>query len=95
MLHDGGTEAEYLESQSDGGAAMFMEELEIEHRKRRHSDNNAAKVGSRIHCANCGNVIIKKSYQSQFCSNKGRGNCKDRFWNTVDDERRERAGRYS
>lgn len=61
-----------------------------EHRSRRREQPSrkyktarASKVGSRIKCAapGCGKTFIKKSYQQCFCSNKGRGNCKDRYWN--------------
>ena len=51
----------------------------------------SAKVQSRIKCPSCNRIFIKKSYQQAFCSNKGRGNCKDRYWNIADDTRRERA----
>jgi len=58
------------------------------HRSRRRERGSksykaakAAPVGSQIKCAECGKKMIKKSYQQAFCSNKGRGNCKDRYWN--------------
>jgi len=38
-------------------------------------------------CKNCGKEFIKKSYQHKFCSNKGKGNCKDKFHNRI-------AGKY-
>ena len=57
----------------------------------RYKSNKEAKVGTLIECAFCGKEIKKKSYQSQFCSNKGSGNCKDRFWNRMDRGRLERA----
>ena len=43
----------------------------------------AARVGSQIKCAGpgCRKHFIKRSYQQCFCSNKGRGNCKDAYWN--------------
>ena len=50
-----------------------------------------AKVGSDIQCACCGKKFKKKSYQSKFCRNKGQNNCKDKYWNTVDEKRRFRA----
>jgi hypothetical protein len=57
----------------------------------RYRDNKASQVGTTIRCACCGNRILKKSYQTQFCRNKGQGNCKDRYWNNTDDKRRRRA----
>jgi hypothetical protein len=51
----------------------------------------AAKVGALVSCPVCGTSFRKKSYQQAFCRNKGRGNCKDRFWNLTDEERRDRA----
>jgi len=51
----------------------------------------AAKRGSKIECPVCGKSLVKRSYQQVFCSNKGRGNCKDRYWNCVDENRSFRA----
>ena len=50
---------------------------------KKYQAAKAAPVGSLIKCAapGCGKKFIKKSYQQVFCSNKGRGNCKDRYWN--------------
>jgi len=59
--------------------------------KARYASNKETEVGKKICCASCGKKITKRSYQSQFCSNKGRGNCKDYFWNRVDRKRFERA----
>ena len=42
----------------------------------------AAPVGNSIRCPGCGKLFKKKSYQQKFCSNKGIGNCKDRYWNS-------------
>lgn len=55
--------------------------------KFRYSQNKKAKVGLTVHCAWCATPILKKSYQTQFCSNKGKGNCKDKYWNNVDSNR--------
>ena len=57
----------------------------------RYQANKLVKVGEMMECACCGKKMKKKSYQSQFCSNKGRDNCKDFFWNRVDRKRLERA----
>jgi len=53
-----------------------------------------AASGSLIACPTCGKKIAKANAKV-FCSNKGAGNCKDRYWNTVSDKRRERAVEYS
>lgn len=42
-----------------------------------------AKAETRVVCAGCGNGFLKRSYQQAFCRNKGPGNCKDIYWNTV------------
>lgn len=55
----------------------------------------AAKTGTTCTCPGCGRSFTKKSYQQAFCSNKGRGNCKDTFWNRASDERMERAKQFS
>lgn len=47
----------------------------------------AAKVGTQILCPCCGKRLTKRSYQHKFCNTR----CKDQYWNTVDDTRRERA----
>ena len=66
-------------------------ERRIKGMRLRYEANKKARVGAAIRCACCGNSMIKKSYQSQFCRNKGRSNCKDTYWNNVDEKRRERA----
>ena len=55
----------------------------------------AAKTGTVCRCPSCGKEFIKKSYQQAFCSNKGRGNCKDKFWNRANDDRSHRASFFA
>lgn len=54
-----------------------------------------AKVGTMIKCPNCKTLHKKTTYHKVFCSNQktkpGRRSCKDRYWNTVDATRMERA----
>lgn len=57
----------------------------------RYKFNKTRKVGQQIICPTCGKEHLKKSYQTQFCSNKGKKNCKDRYHNLVNNKRRERA----
>lgn len=61
----------------------------------RYDDNKRSATGTTIRCAYCGSRILKNNYQTQFCSNKGKGNHKDLYWNNVNDKRRFRAQRYS
>lgn len=55
----------------------------------------AEKVGTVCKCAGCLKDFTKKSYQQAFCTNKGRGNCKDAFWNRAKPERSERAKSFA
>ena len=48
-------------------------------------------VGNTFLCAYCGKTIVKRTYQQKFCNNK----CKDKYWNTVDKKRRNRAKVWS
>jgi hypothetical protein len=54
-----------------------------------------ANVGAKIVCPGCGKSFVKKTYHNKFCTSKGRANCKDRYWNSVDDVRRNRASQFS
>lgn len=60
---------------------------------------STANVGDSIVCPTCGKTHIKTTYNKVFCSNgrtnKGRANCKDRYHNTVSEERRDRAVYYN
>jgi ribosomal protein S27AE len=54
-------------------------------------------TGSNHSCPSCGNSIVKTTYNKIFCSNgrtKGRGNCKDWFWNIIDPNKRCRLTPY-
>ena len=60
----------------------------------RYKDNASSQILTTIRCATCGKRIIKTNYQTQFCCNKGSGNCKDRYWNNVSHKRRLRAQHF-
>jgi hypothetical protein len=104
MYYDVMTESEALQEQHDGEQAWDdFEEIEREQkiesffstvnaRKARYEANKAVAVGEAIACACCAKPIVKRSYQTQFCSNKGAGNCKDRYWNCATPKRRNRLG---
>lgn len=53
--------------------------------------NKKAKVGETICCPTCRKKFRKKSYQQAFDKTK----CKDRYWNTTDPERLERAKQWN
>lgn len=55
----------------------------------------SAKTGETISCPVCKKQFVKRSYQQAFCSNKGKSNCKDKYWNQSTPERLERALAFS
>lgn len=76
-------------------AASLSVELSKVHRLTIYEAAKVAKVGQSCKCAGCLKDFTKKSYQQAFCSNKGRGNCKDSFWNRAKPERTERAKSFA
>jgi len=48
-----------------------------------HDDAKSAEVGATIRCPNCEKLIVKRSYQHAFCSNKGKKSCKTKYHNRV------------
>jgi hypothetical protein len=100
MTHenDPGTEAEHLsdmacevDTEDDLSLAEGAEETRRVMR-RLYDKAKAAPVGSKIKCPTCRSRHVKDTYQKIFCRHKGRGNCKDRYWNTVNQERSIKAG---
>lgn len=73
--------------------------------KARYEIARAAAVRSEIVCPVCGKTHIKTTYHKVFCSNQKRKrrqvkgerkrSCKDIYWNTVNEERFERAKAYN
>lgn len=64
---------------------------------RLYGETKVANVGDVVRCPGCGKEMVKLTYHHTFCSNyKTRGvrNCKDAYWNTAEEDRRERALRY-
>lgn len=97
-----GTEAEAMQDEP-----TFEEHEEIRQRIRDFRDSSAiernaktlyeacksASVGEAIKCPACNFTMVKKSYQHVFCSNKGRDNCKDTYWNFIEPSRMKRKMR--
>ena len=98
----GDEEAEYYEAfiKGETGSSDEWEEekprrraLETrEEMKRLYGVARIASVGSKIRCPVCRNLHVKTSYQKVFDRNNGRANCKDRYWNTIDETRSIKAG---
>lgn len=59
----------------------IVKKAKIEHQKL-YKKNKEIKAGETIECAcGCGETFVKRHYQTVFFSNKGKDNCKDRYWN--------------
>jgi hypothetical protein len=69
--------------------------ISAERRLALYNTAKAAKTGTQCVCPSCQKQFTKKSYQQAFCSNKGRNNCKDVFWNRASPELSERAQNFS
>lgn len=57
--------------------------------------NKVAKVGTECTCPSCNTKFIKTSYQQAFCKSKSGTRCKDKFWNTIDPNKRCNTTRIS
>jgi hypothetical protein len=87
-----GDESKALQDQhADAEAAEIVRTVALAVRTERYDAAKAAAVGTTIACPWCGKRFGKRSYQQVFCSNKGRGNCKDSYHNQATPERLERA----
>jgi hypothetical protein len=86
---------------TEWGAWDVMDEDEETHGARprldttklvaRYKHAQTVRVGEKFACPSCSKMLTKKTYQHTFCRNKGRGNCKDFFWNRVSEARLTRA----
>jgi hypothetical protein len=91
-----GDEAEALSDQYDDTSDIIKEwrDQDIPILLKRYNKARKAPVRAEIHCPVCNRKMIKKSYQHVFDRNKGKGNCKDQFWNYTDDSRYYRCRQY-
>ncbi|UHD87250.1 hypothetical protein [Vibrio phage D4] len=53
--------------------------------------NEHRPVGSKINCPACSKQITKARYNTNFCSNKGAGNCKDAFYQATQGDRHKKG----
>lgn len=95
MQDDGGADDECLIEEAIEHAKDIPDK--IRRMRTVYLASKQAKVGTTITCPVCGKRFVKKSYQQAFCSNGnkqknnthlGVKNCKDKYWNFVDDSRR-------
>lgn len=85
--NDGAGWADWEAEQQEMDAFYDGFEENVKQMAKRYVSNKMVPVGSPMSCACCDTPMIKRSYQSQYCSNKGQANCKDRFWNMIDPKR--------
>lgn len=97
------SEAEGMEDMDDGHGVITLDEY-IELRNSSpiilsdvtvYDKARQAKVGGTIRCGcGCGQRFIKRTYQHAFARNKGRNNCKDRYYNRTPDRVERTLERY-
>ncbi|GEM_PF-6962996 len=63
--------------------------------KARYELNKSLKIGERINCAVCNRTFTKKTKQQAFCGGRRDTKCKDKYWNTVDPNKRNNTTRIS
>lgn len=76
---------------------MFVADLKIidMNIKKRYDLNKSLKVGQECVCPSCGTKFVKSNYQQAFCKTKNKTQCKDKYWNTVDHNKRNNTTRIS
>lgn len=63
--------------------------------QQRYSLNKKAKIREELVCPSCGSKFTKQNYQQAFCKTKTKTQCKDKYWNTVDPNKRNNTTRIS
>ena len=61
----------------------------------KYHNNKLAKVGDTCRCPSCNTEFVKSNYQQAFCKSKPGSKCKDKYWNTVDPNKRNNTTRIS
>ena len=60
-----------------------------------YKTNKSAKINDICYCPSCGQVFKKEHYQQAFCKTKTGTKCKDKYWNTVTETKRNNTTRIS
>jgi hypothetical protein len=63
--------------------------------KAQYRHNKSAKVGDYCFCPSCEVLFIKERKQQAFCKTKTGTKCKDKYWNTVIETKRNNTTRIS
>lgn len=63
--------------------------------RKQYRLNKNSKIGNRCKCPSCGAEFIKSHYQQKFCKTKKGTQCKDKYWNTVIENKRNNTERIS
>ena len=63
--------------------------------QRLYNINKAQEIGDFCYCPSCGEGFIKETYQQVFCRSFTSNICKDKYWNTVDENKRNNKTRIS
>ena len=61
----------------------------------RYQLNKLSKIGTKLICPSCNSIFIKTQHQQVFCKTKSKTICKDKFWNTVNPDKRNNTTRIS
>ena len=75
----------------DDEEIVELSTAKIELFQSRYNAAKTAKVKEIVHCPTCNKRHLKTTYHNIFCKNP---KCKDTYWNTVSDNRRESAKIY-
>ena len=89
-LYEWSDDMEDYEDEDEDTSPLSTEKIELF--LSRYAVAKAAKVKEVVCCPTCNKRHLKTTYHNIFCKNK---KCKDTYWNTVDDKRRDRAKQFS
>ncbi len=67
----------------------------MENIKEIYEKAKSAKVGDTCICPSCGAEFEKTNYQQAFCKSKEGTICKDKYWNTVTEDKRNNSARIA
>ena len=63
--------------------------------KELYNKAKETKIGESCICPSCKTSFVKTNYQQVFCKTKPKTQCKDKYWNTIDENKRNNTTRIS